>query len=64
VAVGNAIPWAGGGATLNQDVTLLFSPSGTVTATVGDASNIVLTQSQVTPEVIKVSNYGKITVTP
>jgi prepilin-type N-terminal cleavage/methylation domain-containing protein len=63
--VGNPIPLAGSNVTLNAPVTLLFSPSGTVTATVGAANNIQLTAAGVAaPELIQVSNYGKITVTP
>lgn len=65
VQVGNAIPLAGNGLTLNASVTLQFSPSGTVAAVVGNAANIVLTQTGVaTPETVQVSNNGKITVTP
>jgi prepilin-type N-terminal cleavage/methylation domain-containing protein len=64
-AVGNPIPLAGSGVTLNAPVTLLFSPSGTVVATVGNAAAIQLTATSVAiPELIQVSNYGKITVTP
>jgi prepilin-type N-terminal cleavage/methylation domain-containing protein len=65
VNVGNPIPLAGSGVTLNAPVTLLLSPSGTVTATVGNAAAIQLTGASIaTPELIQVSNYGKITVTP
>ena len=64
--VSNPIPLPGtGGVTLNNNVTLQFSPNGTVTATVGLASNIILTQAHIAaPETITVSNYGKTTVTP
>ncbi len=63
--VGNPIPLAGSGVTLNAPVTLLFSPSGTVVATVGNAATIQLTATGVAAlENIQVSNYGKITVTP
>jgi prepilin-type N-terminal cleavage/methylation domain-containing protein len=65
VQVGNAIPLAGSGVTLNTSVTLQFNPSGTVNALVGNAANIVLTQTGIAnPETIQVSNNGKITVTP
>jgi prepilin-type N-terminal cleavage/methylation domain-containing protein len=63
--IGPVIPLAGTGVTLNAPVTLLLSPSGTVTATVGNAAAIQLTGTSIaTPELIQVSNYGKITVTP
>ncbi len=47
VQVGNAIPLAGSGVTLNTSVTLQFNPSGSVNAVVGNAANIVLTQTGV-----------------
>jgi prepilin-type N-terminal cleavage/methylation domain-containing protein len=63
--IGNPVPLSGTGITLNAPVTLLLSPSGTVTATVGNAATIQLTGASITtPELIQVSNYGKITVTP
>jgi prepilin-type N-terminal cleavage/methylation domain-containing protein len=65
VQVGNAIPLAGSGVTLNTNVTLQFNASGTVNALVGNAANIVLTRTGVAnPETLQVSNNGKITVTP
>jgi Tfp pilus assembly protein FimT len=63
--VGNPVPLLGAGVTLNAPVTLVLSPSGTVQATVGNAAAIQLTGAGVAvPELIQVSNYGKITVTP
>jgi Tfp pilus assembly protein FimT len=65
--VGNPIPLAGANnqVSLNADVTLVFSPGGTVTATKGTLGGITLTQAnRATPETIQVSTYGKILVTP
>lgn len=65
VQVGNAVPLPGTGVTLNTNLTLQFTANGSVTALVGNAGNIVLTQAHVAaPETIQVSNNGKITVTP
>ena len=65
--VGNPIPLAGArtGVTLNADVTLQFSPGGTVQAVAGNMAAITLTQPGVTTaENIQVSTYGKVLVTP
>jgi Tfp pilus assembly protein FimT len=65
--VGTAVPLAGANnqVSLNADVTLVFSPGGTVTATKGTLGGIQLTQANRTvPETIQVSTYGKILVTP
>lgn len=62
--VGNPVPLAGSGMTLNTNVTLVFHPSGQVQATVGALNTIVLTQAYLPPETIQVSNYGRILVTP
>lgn len=62
--VGGAIPLSGSSvaATLNQDTTLLFHPSGLVQATTGaQVFNLTFAGSQ---EQFSVTNYGKIVVTP
>jgi Tfp pilus assembly protein FimT len=61
--VGTAIPLQGSGVTLNQDVTLVFHPSGQVQATTGNMTNILLTNASLT-ETITVSAYGRVNVTP
>jgi prepilin-type N-terminal cleavage/methylation domain-containing protein len=65
-ADGNSIPLAGSNVALNNNLTLVFHPSGLVQATTGTLTNIVLTQQNMpnSPETIQVSNYGRITVTP
>lgn len=65
-AVGAAVPLAGtkNGVALNNDVTLVFSPSGTIQATTGTLGGIVLNETGTTSEAIQVSTYGKILVTP
>jgi len=62
--VGGTVPLSGSSvpATINQDTVLLFHPSGQVQATTG-AQNMTLTYAGV-PEVITVSNYGNINVSP
>lgn len=62
------VPLAGSGTpvTLNADVTLLFRPGGTVTSPQfpGGGITMALTYGGNPPEVITVSNYGSINVTP
>ncbi|MBZ5520821.1 MAG: prepilin-type N-terminal cleavage/methylation domain-containing protein [Acidobacteriia bacterium] len=62
--VGSAIPLSGSSipATINQDVTLQFRPSGAVTATTGTTTMLITYFGRT--ETIQVSNYGNITVTP
>lgn len=62
--VGGTVPLSGSSvaATINQDTTLVFSPSGLVQATTG-AQTFTLTYAN-TPETFTVTNYGKVTVTP
>ena len=67
--VGGAVPLMGRGVALNADITLTFSPGGSVTSNPA-AVPITLTLSYpgfvatVPTETIKVSTYGNITVTP
>ena len=61
--VGGAVPFEVNGMVLNQDtVVLQFSPSGIITATTGDMSNIQLAYKGQTRQ-ITVSAYGNISVT-
>lgn len=63
--VGGLVPLSGKGITLNQTVTLTFSPGGGVSS--NPAQNpiqLVLTYPGLPAETIKVSNYGNVTVTP
>ena len=62
--VGGTVPLSGSSvpATIDQDTVLLFHPSGQVQATTG-AQNMTVTYAGV-PEVITVSNYGNINVSP
>src|SRR5215468_7408060 len=62
--VGGTVPLSGSSvpATIDQDTVLLFHPSGQVQATSG-AQNMTLTYAGV-PEVITVSNYGNVNVSP
>jgi prepilin-type N-terminal cleavage/methylation domain-containing protein len=62
--IGNPIPIAGSGVTLNANVTLQFHPSGLVVATTGNLNSIILTQTNLPAETIQVSNYGRVSVTP
>ena len=62
--VGGTVPLSGSSvqATINQDTVLLFHPSGQVQATTG-AQNMTVTYAGI-PEVITVSNYGNVNVSP
>jgi Tfp pilus assembly protein FimT len=62
------IPLSGSGTnvTLNADITLVFTPNGRVTSPQfpGGGINLTLTYGGQPPELITVSNYGNINVTP
>jgi type IV fimbrial biogenesis protein FimT len=61
-----AIPLSGKNITLSADSTLVFYPSGQVTATTGVTNPItlVLNSAPLPAETITVSNYGRVNVTP
>ncbi len=59
-----AIPIPGRGVTVTASVTIVFHPSGQVQATVGSMNPIQLNYAGFLPELITVSNYGGINVTP
>ncbi|MBZ5520825.1 MAG: GspH/FimT family pseudopilin [Acidobacteriia bacterium] len=62
--VGAALPLSGSStpATLNQNTTLQFRPSGRVLATTGTTTLVISYSGQT--KTIQVSSYGSVTVTP
>ena len=67
--VGGAVPLMGSGVALGANITLTFSPGGGVSSTpAANPIQMTLTYpgftTSVPQEVIQVSNYGNITVTP
>jgi prepilin-type N-terminal cleavage/methylation domain-containing protein len=66
-AASGAIPVAGPGVVINENVTLVFHPSGQVVATAGTvttAAPLTITYGSLPTESIVVSNYGRVYVTP
>jgi type II secretion system protein H len=68
-AASGAIPVAGPGVTINENVTLVFHPNGQVVATAGTVTTaapltLTYTGTSLPTESIVVSNYGRVYVTP
>lgn len=62
VAVGSAVPITSAPITINQNVTLVFSPNGTVTGTPTNMT-FTMTNAGLTKQIV-VSGVGNVSVTP